>query len=163
MKYGCLSIRHVAVLMSMAVSLTGCRNLNHTQRKALLGSGLGAAAGAIIGHQTGNRDKGALIGALAGGVGGGLLGNAQDKRVERDAALDHAYNQEQARRANQKAVTNSDIVDLTRNGVSDQIIISTIKDRGGRFDTSPGAIVYLKDSFVSDTVIQTMQRYNSVR
>ena len=59
----------------LAVTLTGCANMNDTQRGTATGTGLGAAAGAAIGALAGG-GKGAAIGAAAGaaaGAGGGYL------------------------------------------------------------------------------------------
>ena len=59
----------------LALSLTGCANMNDTQRGTATGTGLGAAAGAAIGALAGG-GKGAAIGAAAGaaaGAGGGYL------------------------------------------------------------------------------------------
>ena len=139
--------------------LAGCQNANKTGAGAGLGAGAGALAGAIIGHQTGNAGKGALLGAALGGVGGGLAGNAMDKADERDAALAHAAHTEAARRADQRAMTNSDVIYMTQSGTSDRVIIGTIQSRGGRFQTDPQSIVSLQQNGVSDTVIQHMQRY----
>jgi len=151
-----LSVRAVALLCPLSI---GCQN--NTQTGAAIGSGLGALTGAIIGHQTGNKETGALIGAAAGAVGGGLLGNAADVQEERDAAITHAQHTEMARRADQMAVTNRDVINMTRKGVSDRVIVSTVQSRGGRFDTSPDAVIYMKENGVSDAVIQTMQRYTT--
>lgn len=59
----------------IAVALTGCANMNETQRGAATGTGLGAAAGAALGAIAGG-GRGAAIGAAAGaavGAGGGYL------------------------------------------------------------------------------------------
>ena len=147
----------VAVL---ATSFTGCQQANNTQSGAVLGTGLGALTGAIIGNQTGDRDKGALIGALAGGAAGALAGQAQDNAEQRDAVMAHAAHQEQMRYLEGRAVTNSDVVAMSANGLSEPLIIGTIQDRGGKFDTSPQAIIQLKQSGISDGLISAMQRYN---
>lgn len=140
------------------IAATGCSHMNNTEAGALLGSGLGAATGAIIGHQTGHKGTGALIGAAAGGIGGALIGNAEDAREERDGAIAQAAYTEQARRADQLALTNRDVIDMAGSGVSDQIIINSIQNRGGRFDTDPQTIIALDQCGVSDEVIQVMQR-----
>jgi len=149
--------RFVAALALSGMALTGCRNLDQTQNGALLGSALGAGAGAIVGNQSGNRDKGALIGGLAGAVGGGLLGNARQKGQERDEALAHAQHAEWSRQASERALTNNDVVRMTQAGLQENLILSTLRNRGGRFDTGPDAIIELKRQRVSDRVIMAMQ------
>jgi len=149
--------RIVGVLALSGMALTGCRNLDQTQNGALLGGALGAGTGAIVGHQSGNRDKGALIGGLVGAAGGGLLGNARQKEQERDEALAHAQHAEWSRQASERAMTNNDVVRMTQAGVDDGVILSTLRNRGGRFDTGPDAIIELKRQRVSDRVIMAMQ------
>ena len=146
----------VVGVVSVVTAMCGCAGMNHTQNGALVGTGVGAATGAIIGHQTGNRDAGALIGAAVGGIGGALAGNAADMQDQRDAAIVQAAHAEQARSAAARALTNADVVQMTQAGVGDSVILSTIRSRGGRFDTSPQSIVSLKHAGVSDTVIESM-------
>jgi hypothetical protein len=140
----------VAVLI-VSVSGMGCRTASHADRGSLVGSGLGAATGAIIGHQNGRTAQGAVLGAAAGAITGGLIGDAQDAREERDAAI------AQLHQAELQAMTNGDLIKMTQAGISPDLIVSTVRDRGGRFDLSPDQIIYLKQSGVSDPVIQAIQ------
>lgn len=55
------------------------------------------------------------------------------------------------------AVTNFDLVEMTRAGVGEDVIISTIRSRGGRFDLSPNGLIALKQSGVSDRVVMAAQ------
>jgi hypothetical protein len=135
----------------------GCRSLNHTENGALIGSGVGATTGAIIGHQSGHGDGGALIGAAAGAIGGALIGNAQQMSEERDAAVVAAQQAEWRRHADAQAITNQDVIRMARGGLSEEVIAGTIRNRGGRFDLSPDALIALKSEGVGDGVIQTMQ------
>ena len=67
--------RAVSACMLLAVTLTGCANMNETLRGTATGTGLGAAAGAALGAFAGG-GSGAAIGAAAGaavGAGGGYL------------------------------------------------------------------------------------------
>jgi outer membrane lipoprotein SlyB len=137
----------------------GCQTANHTQAGALVGTGLGALTGAIIGDHNGKSGEGALIGAAAGALAGGLIGNAEDARLERDAAISQAAHARMA----QQAVTNVDVLQLTHSGVSDDVIISSIHSQGGRFDLSPQAIINLKNSGVSDRVILAMQNAGRIQ
>jgi hypothetical protein len=153
------SIRCLAATpLALLFVATGCHNLNHTENGALAGGGLGALIGAIIGHQTGHAAGGAAIGALAGGVTGGLIGNAEDSRDQRDAAIARAHIAEQDRQAAAVALTNADLVNMTQKGISDEVIINSVRTRGGRFDLSPDAIIGLKAQGVSDHVILAVQK-----
>ncbi|KOR27972.1 hypothetical protein TI05_17880, partial [Achromatium sp. WMS3] len=59
----------LSMLVIIAMSLIGCRNMPRKERNAVIGAGLGAAGGAILsdGHPA------AIIG---GAAAGGLAGNA---------------------------------------------------------------------------------------
>ena len=151
------------VVLLVAGPLTGCRNLNNMQKGALLGSGGGAALGAIIGHQSGNRDKGALIGAGLGGLTGGLFGHAKDKEQERNAAVRHADEVQYQARADARAMTNRDVIDLHQNNIPENQILTAIRNRGGRFDTSPEGLKQLNSYGVSGSIIAVMQGYDQPR
>lgn len=148
----------LAIPLLSAIALSGCASMNHTQRGAALGSGLGAATGAIVGHQSGHAGGGAAIGALAGGLIGGLAGNAEDVREERDAAIASANHANQQRQFAQRAVTNADLVQMTQSGISEQVIINSIRTRGGLLDLSPQGIIAMNQQGVSDGVIQFAQQ-----
>jgi len=52
---------------------------------------------------------------------------------------------------------NADLVLLMQNGVSNDVIISSVNHRGGLFDLSPAGIIQLKNSGISDRVILAIQ------
>jgi uncharacterized protein YcfJ len=138
--------------------LCGCQN--NTQTGAALGAGAGSLAGAIIGNQVGHKGAGALIGGLTGGLTGAALGNTQDVKNERDAAMNHAAQAQANQRAAQRALTNSDILTMSQNGLSDEIIINSIRTRGGRFRTNSEALIALNQAGVSQQVVMEVQRYS---
>lgn len=142
----------MSLALCAAGLLSGCATGSHAERGALLGTTLGAIGGGIIGHQTGHTGDGALLGALAGGVTGAVVGDAKD---DRDAALAHAA---AADAQAQQAVTNADLIMMTQQGISDQVIVQTVRTRGGRLDLSPASIIDLKNNGVSDTVILGIQQ-----
>jgi hypothetical protein len=61
---------------------------------------------------------------------------------------------QQARAA---AVTTRDSGSMTRAGVSDDLIVSTMQSRGARLDLSPQGLIALKQSGVSDRVVMSAQ------
>lgn len=152
----CWALAGVSALFS-----AGCAT--QTQTGALVGTGAGAVSGAVIGRMVGREREGALIGAAVGAGTGALIGKSQDDAEAKQASLRHAAHAEQVRHAQERALTNRDVMDLTASNVGDSLIISSIQDRGGMFDTSPAAIIALKHSGVSDTVVQAMQRMNMAR
>ena len=81
-----------AISLSMA-GLSGCANMNETQRDTGMGAAIGAVAGSLIGAATagGNKGKSAATGAAIGaalGAGGGYLWsqNMQKQRAEMEQA-----------------------------------------------------------------------------
>lgn len=155
-----LTKRFVAASLLLAVC-TGCQNMNKTEKGALVGGAGGAAVGAIVGKQLGSTGGGAAIGALTGGALGGLIGNSEDEadKKHETEARQAAYNR--AAYAQQRAITNSDVVAMAQANVSEDIICNEIRTRGGRFDTRPQAIIQLQQNGVSNKVIEQMQNYSA--
>src|SRR5690349_17715229 len=61
-----------ALLLAIALGLSGCAGLNETQQRTATGALIGGAAGGVLGSFAGNAGLGALLGAGAGGLGGYL-------------------------------------------------------------------------------------------
>jgi len=150
-------IRQPVVACLLVLGVAGCQN--NTQRGALAGGAGGAAVGAIIGKQTGHTGEGAVVGALAGGALGGLIGNSEDEAQKKQETQARQAAYARAAYQQQRAITNSQVVYMAQNGVSDEIICNEIRTHGGRFDTRPDAIIQLQQSGVSNTVIQMMQNH----
>lgn len=129
---------------------------NDTAAGAVVGGGLGAVTGALVGGKD-HRGGGALIGAGVGALTGGLIGNSVDKADQRAAATGTAVAAQANAQVAAQAVTNFDLVEMTRAGVGEDVIISTIRSRGGRFDLSPNGLIALKQSGVSDRVVMAAQ------
>jgi len=143
----------------LGMGLTGCESMNNTQRGAILGSGGGALAGAIIGHQVGKKKEGALIGALAGGAGGALLGRNEDVKEERDAAYAQASYERNQRHVQAKRMMNKEVIDMARQGISDQTIIQAIQNNGVEFRGTSDEIIWMQKNGVSQTVMAEMQKH----
>jgi hypothetical protein len=129
---------------------------NDTAGGAVIGGGLGAVAGALVSPKK-NRGENALIGAGVGALTGGLLGKARDNADHRQVAGGIAVANNANAQVAAQAVTNFDLVEMTRAGLSEDLIINTIQSRGGRFDMSPGGLIALKQSGVSDRVVIAAQ------
>ena len=70
------------ILSATAIILAGCKNMNKTQKGAVIGTAGGAAMGAVIGKAAGNTAMGAIIGATVGGVTGAIIGKKMDKQAK---------------------------------------------------------------------------------
>ncbi|QDS99044.1 YMGG-like glycine zipper-containing protein [Adhaeretor mobilis] len=130
---------------------------NDTREGTVVGGGIGALTGALIGGSK-NWEGGALIGAGVGALTGRALGSAQDKADYQQTAVGNSIANQANAQAAAQAVTNYDLTQMTAAGLSDDLIISTIQSRGGRFDMSPDGLIALKQAGVSDRVVLSAQR-----
>ncbi len=130
---------------------------NDTASGTFLGGAMGAITGAIIGgkHHSG---QDALIGAGVGAVTGNLLGRSKDATDERRAAAGAAAVGQLNQQAAAMAVTNYDLLQMTRAGISEDVIISTMRSRGARIDLSPQSLIALKQQGISDRVVLAAQQ-----
>ena len=83
------SVGTKSLAMLMAVSLLSGnvvtaqkRNLNKTQKGAIVGASGGAVLGGMLGKTKGNTALGAILGATVGGAAGAVIGRRMDKRAE---------------------------------------------------------------------------------
>jgi hypothetical protein len=129
---------------------------NDTAGGAVVGGALGAITGAAVSGRK-NRPENALIGAGIGALTGGLLGNAKDRNDEVRAANGRAVVGQMNQQVAAAAVTNYDLVEMTRAGLGDDLIISTMRARGVRLDLSPQQLIALKQQGVSDRVVMAAQ------
>jgi hypothetical protein len=133
---------------------------NDTASGTFMGGALGAVSGAIIGGKK-DRGEGALIGAGVGALTGNLLGRSKDRADEHRAAVGASVTAHANQQAAAMAISNYDLVSMTRAGVSDDVIISTMRSRGARLDLGPNALISLKQSGVNDRVLLAAQEMNS--
>lgn len=144
------------IVLAATPFLGGCASASKTAQGAGLGAALGAGTGAIIGGATnGKAGKGALIGAAAGGVLGGLVGNEEDRR-DREALEQRARDAE-SRSTVGSPVGLSDVVQLTKDGVGEEVIINQIRTTGATFQLSTEDLRTLQANNVSPNVIKEMQ------
>ena len=130
---------------------------NDTASGTFLGGAMGAITGAIIGgkHHAG---QDALIGAGVGAVTGNLLGRSKDANDERRAAQGAAAVGQMNQQAVAMAVTDNDLIQMTRAGISEDVIISTMRSRGTRIDLSPQSLISLRQQGVTDRVVMAAQQ-----
>lgn len=152
--------RSILLFLSACIAYwgTGCQTydgeVDRTATGALTGGALGATTGAIIGHQSGEVGEGMLIGGALGAIAGGLIGNSMDK-TERDRLAQQ--NPDTLRRVEQgQPLTLADVRALSKAGVSDDIIISQIRNTRAAYRLVTNEIIELKEAGVSDKVIDFM-------
>ena len=65
-----MRIPRLPIVLSAALSLSGCAGMTNTQQRTVYGAGIGAVGVAAIGAFSGNAGTGALIGTAVGAAGG---------------------------------------------------------------------------------------------
>ena len=133
---------------------------NDTAGGTIVGGALGAITGAAVAGRN-DRGAGALIGAGVGAVTGNLLGRSKDATDERRAANGAIATSQLNQQAAAMAVSNYDLLQMSQAGISDDVIISTMRSRGARVDLSPQALIALKQQGVSDRVVVAAQQMGS--
>ena len=129
----------------------------HTERGAVLGGLAGALTGAAIGKQNGQTTEGTLIGGAVGLITGGVIGNSIDEneRYSRAAAQQRYYHHQQQVA---RAVSVYDVVNMTHNGLSDEVIINHIRQNGVQRRIEVNDVISLHQQGVSQRVIAELQR-----
>jgi len=141
-------------IAAAAVVLTGCVNPdgspNNTGTGALIGGAFGALTAAAIGGRShGGPD--ALIGAAAGALAGGLIGNAADRE---QAARLRAQSPQTYERVDQGSPLGvADVKALAKAAISEDVMISQIKNSRTIFHLSAADIIDLRDAGVTDKVV----------
>jgi outer membrane lipoprotein SlyB len=142
---------------AMAMLLTSCETPegtpDNTASGALMGGGIGAITGAAIGGPR-HGGAGALIGAAAGALAGGTLGHSMD--LEQQQRLRAQAPQTYVRVDQGQPLSTADIKALARAGVSDDVIISQIRNSHTIFHLSTSDIIDLHNSGVSERVVDFM-------
>lgn len=140
--------------LTASLLLAGCRtpegNPNYTGSGALAGG----ATGALIGSTTHHGTKGTVVGGLIGTAVGTLAGWGLDQRQENQLRTGHADTVDRIEQG--QPLTLSDVKALSNSRVSDNLIISQIRNSLTVYHLSPNEILDLKNSGVSEGVIDAM-------
>ncbi len=137
----------------LGLSLSGCMNPQGQPDYTASGALAGAATGAVIGSTARHSGAGSLVGAAVGAVAGGAIGHGMDQTQQvRNAQIAQAQQQTQPT----QPLSLDDIKSLSRSKVSDDLIISQIRNSRTIYHLSTAHIIDLKRSGVSDRVIDFM-------
>jgi len=137
-----MRFKMICFVAILAVGFCGCASMDEgTKKGAVIGGLIGATAGGIIGHQGGHGLEGALIGGAAGVLTGGWVGHKMDqKQIEN----------------NPEHVTVLKVVEMTADGVPDDVIISEIDQTDSTYEMTSEIVDYLRENNVSVEVIDHM-------
>lgn len=146
---------HAAIWIVTGAMLTGCAN--NAQNGLLLGTAAGAGVGAAAGSFLGSAGKGAAIGAGTGALTGYIAGNEMDKADARNQQRAYDRAAPPPSQYQQPAVTKNDVINWTRQGVKDEIIIDRIQRSNSSFRLTAADENELRDAGVSDEVVRAMR------
>lgn len=134
-------------IIFLIAATAGCQNSDTKATEgAVIGGLLGATAGGVIGHQSGHGLEGAGIGAAAGALTGALVGSNIKKQPQQTTSA-----------TNPSQLTMQEIVDMSKQGVHESVIVDKIRLTNSKFSLTPQEIDYLKQQGVSQNVINAMQ------
>ena len=146
-------------VVSTGMLLTGCYTPdgqpNRTANGALIGGAFGAGTGALIGNAAGHHTaEGAAIGGIAGLLAGGLVGSSMDQEAR--ARVRAQAPQTLVRVEQGQSLATADVKALAKAGISDEVIISQLRNSHSVYHLSTAEIIDLKDGGVSEKVIDYM-------
>ena len=139
-----------------AVVLTGCETPygtpDRTATGALTGGAIGVASGALLGGR--HSGEAALVGGMLGAVTGGLIGHSMDQEAQ--ARLRQQAPQTYARLDQGQPLSLADVKALAAAKLSDDVIVSQIRNSRSVFHLGSADIIDLKNSGVDEKVIDFM-------
>ena len=142
---------------------------NQTRDGALLGGVTGALLGGVVGHQKHETAEGALIGGAVGAIAGGVIGNTRDQAYRQQYYQPQVvYPMYQEHRTyvqvppprvvvSRRPVTISEVINMTRSGVSDAVIVAHIQSNGAAMQPDVNDVILMNQEGVSDYVVNVMQ------
>lgn len=155
----------------VVVTLLMCPQLTEAQwstseKGTLLGAVAGGGAGAAIGKKSGNPIVGAVVGSLGGAIVGNVIGDRVEQRRAAETYYQPRYQQSYQTYYQQPpqpvyrnpGVTLDQVIQLTRSGVGDDLIISHVQQNGFQQALTTNDLILLKNQGVSDRVIFALQR-----
>jgi outer membrane lipoprotein SlyB len=143
---------------------------NQTRDGALLGGVTGALLGGVVGHQKHETAEGALIGGAVGAIAGGVIGNHREQAYRQQyyqpqptytTYHEHrTYVQappQQRVVVTRRPVTTSEVINMTRSGVSDAVIVAHMQTNGIAMQPDVNDVILMNQEGVSDYVVNAMQ------
>jgi hypothetical protein len=147
------SISQLVVLVA-GISLAGCYTPQGRPDYTASGALAGGATGAVIGSMAHHPGPGAVVGGALGAVVGGLIGHGLDQQQEAQLRAQAPQTLERVEQG--QPLTVPDVKALARAGISDDLIVSQIRNSRTVYHLTTADIIGLKKAGVSDTVIDYM-------
>jgi outer membrane lipoprotein SlyB len=144
---------------------------NQTRDGALLGGVTGALIGGVVGKQNRETTEGALIGGAVGAIAGGVIGNQRDQayRQQQYYHPQPTYSTYHEHRTyvqappqqrvvvSRRPVTTAEVINMTRSGVSEAVIVAHIQSNGVALQPDVNDVILMNQEGVSDYVVNAMQ------
>ena len=144
--------RQFLAIALIGLSVSSCMTPEGRPDNTANGALAGGAMGAIIGSTARNPGAGAAVGAAVGALAGGAIGHSVDQAQQ---VQDARYAQAQ-QQAQQQMLPVDDIIAMSQSRISDDIIISQIRNSRTVYHLKSADIIDLKHAGVSDRVIDVM-------
>ena len=142
------------VIMVAGLSLAGCYSPQGQPDYTASGALGGAAVGALLGSTGARPGQGAAIGAAVGAIAGGLVGHGMDQAQQARLRAQAPKTWQHVQQSQPLGI--EDVKALAKAGVGDDLIISQIHNSRTVYHLGTGQIVDLKNSGVSEKVIDFM-------
>jgi len=158
--------KEMALVLSLGLIFLACgcqTSQNRSVEGATIGGILGGVAGGIIGHQSGHGLEGAAIGVGAGAVTGAVVGNSIPNNTQAvsssntPVAVTTPQPVQVTPSVNPNQISVQQVLELSRQGVNEDVIIDKIKLTNSKFNLTQADIDYLSQQGVSQKVIAVMQ------
>ena len=140
----------------IGLSVTGCMTPQGKPDNTASGALGGAVVGAIIGSAARDPGAGAAVGAAVGALAGGAVGHGIDQAQDAQEAQLRAQAEQQAQVQDTEPLTIDDVISMSRSRISDDLIISQIRNSRTVYRLRTADIVDLKRTGVSERVIDFM-------
>ncbi len=139
----------------VGILVAGCMSPQGQPDNTASGALAGGATGAIIGSMARHPGPGALVGGVVGALAGGAIGHGMDQA--QDAQLRAQAPQQSMQRVEQnQPLTVVDVKSLVQAGISDDLVISQIRNSRTVYHLNTADIIDLKKARVSEKIIDCM-------
>jgi len=145
---------YLLVVAVSGLTVTGCTTPEGRPDYTASGALVGGATGAMVGSMARHPGSGALVGGALGAVVGGLIGHGMDQAQE--AQLRAQAPQTLQRIEQDQPLAVADVEALVKAGISDDLVISQIRNSHTVYHLTTSDIIALKNAGVSDRVIDFM-------
>jgi hypothetical protein len=145
---------YLLVVAVVGISVTGCMSPQGRPDYTASGALAGGATGAIVGSMARHPGPGALVGGAVGAVVGGLIGHGMDQTQE--AQLRAQAPQTLQRVEQSEPLTVVDVKSLVKAGISDDLVISQIRNSRTVYHLNTADIIDLNNAGVSEKIIDFM-------